>query len=179
LIPVSASLAISGSISGWLSDKYGTRFFAGIGLFVSGIGFFLLTQLGPTTSTIEILLPFTLIGSGFGMFASPNRASIMNSVPANRRGVSASTGTTLLYVGRSLSLGISFLILTSIMPSEQVKNILLDYRNESTFSLMSDIKTINQFMSGMHLIFLISAILVFAAMYPALIRDKSINERNL
>lgn len=179
LIPVSASLAISGSISGWLSDKYGTRFFACIGLFVSGIGFVLLTQLSPTTSTIEILLPFTLIGSGFGMFASPNRVSIMNSVPANRRGVSASTGTTLLYVGRSLSLGISFLILTSIMPSEQAKNILLDYRNESTISLMSDMKTINQFMSGMHLIFLISAILIFAAMYPAFIRDKSINERNV
>ena len=179
LIPVSASLAISGSISGWLSDKYGTRFFAGIGLLVSGIGFVLLTQLSPTTSAIEILLPFTLIGSGFGIFASPNRASIMNSVPANRRGVSASTGTTLLYVGRSLSLGISFLILTSIMPSEQVKNILIDYRNESTISLMSDMKTINQFMSGMHLIFLISAILVFAAMYPALIRDKYINERNV
>jgi hypothetical protein len=34
-------------------------------------------------------------------------------------------------------------------------------------------------MSGMHLIFLISAILVFAAMYPALIRYKSINERNV
>lgn len=179
LIPVSASLAISGSVSGWLSDKYGTRFFAGIGLFVSGIGFILLTQLGPTTSSIEILLPFSLIGSGFGIFASPNRASIMNSVPANRRGVSASTGTTLLYVGRSLSLGISFLILTSIMPSEQVKNILLDYRNESTISILSDMKTINQFMSGIHLIFLISAILVFAAMYPALIRDKYINEQKV
>ena len=64
-----------------------------------------------------------------GIFTSPNRASIMNSVPANRRGVSASTGTTLFYVGRSLSLGISFLIMTSILPSEQVKDILIDFRD--------------------------------------------------
>jgi EmrB/QacA subfamily drug resistance transporter len=181
LIPVSASLVISGSVSGWLSDKYGTRLFVGIGLFVSAIGFMLLTQIGSTTSFNQLLLPFSLLGAGFGIFASPNRASIMNSVPANRRGVSASTGTTLLYVGRSLSLSISFLIMTSIMPSEQVKDILLDFRNESTISILSSYQTINQFIFGMHIIFIVSAILVLVAIYPAIIRDncatKKLNEK--
>ena len=129
LIPVSAALAVFGPLSGWLSDRYGSRFFVGLGLFLSGIGFLLLTQLQIKTSFIELLLPFILLGAGMGIFTSPNRASIMNSVPANRRGVSASTGTTLFYVGRSLSLGISFLIMTSILPAEQVKEIFIDFRN--------------------------------------------------
>jgi EmrB/QacA subfamily drug resistance transporter len=178
LIPVSASLAVSGIVSGWLSDKYGTKFFTGFGLVVSGIGFLLLIRLGSITSFVEILLPFCLIGSGFGIFASPNRVSVMNSVPPNRRGVSASTGTTLLYVGRSLSLGISFLILTSIMPSDQVKGFLLDYRNESTISIISDTRTANQFISGMHIIFLISAVLIFSSIYPAMIRDSYFKGEN-
>ena len=71
-------------------------------------------------------MPFVLIGAAMGIFASPNRASIMNSVPPSRWGVAASTGTTLFYVGRSLSVGISFLIMTSILPSEYVKDIIID-----------------------------------------------------
>ena len=45
LIPVSAALAVFGPISGWLSDRYGSRFFSGFSLFLSGVGFLLLTQL--------------------------------------------------------------------------------------------------------------------------------------
>ena len=129
LIPVFVTLAIFGPLSGWLSDKYSSRFFSALGLFISGIGFLLLTQLQIKANFIELLLPFILIGAGMGMFASPNRASIMNSVPRRRRGVSASTGTTLFYVGRTLSVGISFLIMTSLVSSEYVKNIIIDSRN--------------------------------------------------
>ena len=132
LTPISAALAIFGPLSGWLSDKYGSRFFSALGLFITGIGFLFLTQLQIKASFIELLLPFVLLGAGMGIFASPNRASIMNSVPPNRRGVSASTGTTLFYVGRSLSVGISFLIMTSILPSEYVKDIIIDFRNTDT-----------------------------------------------
>ncbi|MGI0001045.1 MAG: MFS transporter, partial [Nitrososphaeraceae archaeon] len=75
LLPVSAALALFGPLSGWLSDKYGSRFFVGLGLFLSGIGFLLLTQLQLKTSFIELLLPFILLGAGMGIFTSPNRAS--------------------------------------------------------------------------------------------------------
>ena len=86
LIPVFVTLAIFGPLSGWLSDKYNSRFFSALGLFISGIGFLFLTQLQIKANFIELLLPFILIGAGMGMFASPNRASIMNSVPRRRRG---------------------------------------------------------------------------------------------
>lgn len=192
LIPVSAALAVFGPLSGWLSDRYGSRFFVGLGLFLSGIGFLLLTQLQLKTSFIELLLPFILLGAGMGIFTSPNRASIMNSVPANRRGVSASTGTTLFYVGRSLSVGISFLIMTSILPSEYVKDIIIDFRNTDTIidTISTDTintsnnsaisnnndydnkKIANKFLSSLHIIFFVSSILVFIAIIPAIIKEK-------
>ncbi len=190
LTPISAALAIFGPLSGWLSDKYGSRFFSALGLFITGIGFLFLTQLQIKASFIELLLPFVLLGAGMGIFASPNRASIMNSVPPNRRGVSASTGTTLFYVGRSLSVGISFLIMTSILPSEYVKDIIIDFRNTDTIitttitdiinddnnplnsQIINNEAIANQFLYSLHIIFFVSAILVFIAIIPAIIKEK-------
>ena len=187
LLPVSAALAIFGPLSGWLSDRYGFRFFVGLGLFLSGIGFLLLTQLQIKTSFIELLLPFILLGAGMGIFTSPNRASIMNSVPANRRGVSASTGTTLFYVGRSLSLGISFLIMTSILPVEQVKEIFIDFRNidpnmvedntnATSISSIKESKELieNKFLYSIHIIFFVSSIMVFISIVPGILKDRYI-----
>jgi len=191
LTPVSVALAIFGPLSGWLSDRYDTRFFSALGLFITGIGFLFLTQLQLETSFVELLLPFALLGAGMGIFASPNRASIMNSIPANRRGISASTGTTLFYVGRSLSVGISFLIMTSILPSEYVKDIIIDFRNTDTIIITTDIinasnntsdssitnnkddeAIANKFLSSLRIIFFVSSILVFIAIIPAIIKEK-------
>jgi len=191
LIPVSVALAIFGPLSGWLSDRYGARFFSALGLFISGIGFLLLTQIQLKSSFVQLLLPFVLLGAGMGIFASPNRASIMNAVPPDRRGISASTGTTLLYVGRSLSIGISFLIMTSFLPSEYVKDITIDFKNTDTIINTTDIldasskpsdseitnnndneAIANKFLSSLHIIFFVSSILVFIAIIPAIIKEK-------
>jgi hypothetical protein len=111
----------------------------------------------------------------------------MNSVPANRRGVSASTGTTLFYVGRSLSLGISFLIMTSILPAEQVKDIFIDFRNiepniikdntnATSISTIKESKELieNKFLYSIHIIFFVSSILVFISIIPAILKDRNI-----
>lgn len=177
-IPVSVTIAIFGPLSGWLSDKYGHRFFSGLGLFISGIGFLLLTQLEVRSSFIDLLLPFVLLGAGMGIFASPNRSSIMNSVPSNRRGVSASTGTTLFYIGRSLSIGLSFLILVGFLPSEEVKEIIYDFKtNDSPYSHFDSKEralstedigfTEEKFLDAIHIIFFVSAVIVFVSIIPA------------
>jgi hypothetical protein len=49
--------------------------------------FFILTNIGVTTSFYAIVTPLLLVGAGMGIFASPNRASTMSSVPSDRREV--------------------------------------------------------------------------------------------
>jgi hypothetical protein len=51
-----------------------------------------------------------------GIFASPNRASIMTSVPTYRRGVSASISTTFVMTGNAFSISLVFLIMTNVIP---------------------------------------------------------------
>ena len=89
LIPVSLALAIVAPITGWFYDKYRSEIISQTGLIVSAIGFILLATMGSKISYMDAILPFALVGAGMGIFASPNRATIMNSVPPNRRGVAA------------------------------------------------------------------------------------------
>ena len=49
-----------------------------------------------------------LNGIGMGLFASPNRAGIMNSLPASRRGVGAGMSATFQNSSMVLSIGIFF-----------------------------------------------------------------------
>jgi glucose uptake protein GlcU len=56
-----------------------------------------------------------LNGVGMGMFASPNRAEVMNSLPANARGVGAGMTATFQNSAMVLSIGIFFsLIITGL-----------------------------------------------------------------
>ena len=89
LIPVSLALAIVAPITGWFFDKYRSQIISQAGMIVSATGFVLLTTMGSRISNIDAILPLALIGAGMGIFTSPNRATIMNSVPPNRRGVAA------------------------------------------------------------------------------------------
>ncbi len=97
LIPVSLALAIVAPITGWFFDKYRSQIISQAGLIVSAIGFVMLTTMGSTISYADAILPLALIGAGMGIFTSPNRATIMNSVSSNRRGVAAGIRSYLGY----------------------------------------------------------------------------------
>ena len=58
-----------------------------------------------------------LNGLGNGMFASPNRAGIMNSLPPERRGVGAGMSTTFINTAMVLSNGIFFTLIVTGLAS--------------------------------------------------------------
>jgi hypothetical protein len=114
-----------------------------------------------------------------GVFASPNRASIMNSVKSFSRGVAAGTSTTLILIGRTLSLGIAFLIMAGIMPIQQIKTIILGDTAATLATTTTTAATsattqliIGKFLISMHMIFLISAIFMLVAILPVMIKNK-------
>ena len=94
LIPTSASLAFFGPISGWLSDRYGARP-SGDDRPDSLLGGVPPPSRGSARQTtfLELAVPLVFVGSGMGIFAAPNRASIMNSVPAEDRGLASGSAS--------------------------------------------------------------------------------------
>ena len=171
LIPISASLVAFGPVSGILSDRFGARGISTIGLVVSAVGFLLLAVTVSATVTFEAMaIPLILVGSGMGIFASPNRSSIMNSVPAQRRGIASGVSTTLVNVGQTLSLGLAFLIMTKTTPLSMLEQIFVGSSPSGSFSF-------SDFITSIHLVFYLSTAFLLVAIIPSMLRgSKSVQE---
>lgn len=111
MAPMLGGFILMGPISGYLSDRYGARGLSTGGMAIVAATFGLLYTLPYNFS----YLPFALIifaqGVGMGMFASPNTASIMNSVPPEHRGAASGMRATLQNAGQTASIAIFFVII--------------------------------------------------------------------
>ncbi len=144
LLPLEVAFVLFGPISGKLSDKYGTRLFSTLGLSVSSVGFFWLTQVNISSSYSEVTIPLILLGVGNGMFVAPNISSIMRSVPANRRGVASGFRTTMFNIGGTASAGLAILLITTGIPYS-VFSGLLRSMNPSALGRVPEQEFINGF----------------------------------
>jgi len=113
VIPLT-SLVI-GPLSGWLSDKIGSRILCTIGTALISLALYLLSRLGTESTTLEIVLRFVVMGLGLGMFSSPNNSSIMGSVPRE----SLSTGSAMIATMRQVGMASGFAIAGAIFTARQ------------------------------------------------------------
>lgn len=108
MVPLIVGFLVSGPVSGYLSDRYGARAFATGGMLVAALSFLLLEFL-PVDFPYPLFAGLLLMnGIGMGLFASPNRAAIMNSLPPDQRGAGAGMTATFQNSATVLSIGIFF-----------------------------------------------------------------------
>ncbi|MFF9351947.1 MFS transporter [Streptomyces sp. NPDC014734] len=108
MLPLTVGFLVAGPVSGWLSDRFGARPFATGGMIVAAGSFVLLALLPVDFSYGTFASVLLLNGIGMGLFASPNRAGIMNSLPADQRGVGGGMSTTFQNSSLVLSIGVFF-----------------------------------------------------------------------
>ncbi len=169
LVPTSISLSLFGPVSGRLSDRYGARLLSTVGLIVSAIGFVMLARLGRTTTFGELVVPLVFIGSGMGIFASPNRASIMNSVPPPDRGIASGMSSTLVSVGQIFSMGMAFYVISLTVPMKSLAGIFLGTSTGGPAG-----PWINDFINSIHYLFLISTGILLIAIIPSVLRGNKL-----
>ena len=112
MLPLTIGFLLTGPLSGHLSDRYGARFFSTAGMLVAAGGFIGLMTLPPNFNYVVFVIFTLLIGLGMGMFAAPNTTAIMNSVPAEDRGVSSGMRATFQNTANTLSITLIFTIVT-------------------------------------------------------------------
>jgi hypothetical protein len=94
MLPMIAGFLVAGPLSGILSDRYGARPFTTGGMILAA-GTFVGLELLPVNFAYPTFAVLLLVnGIGMGLFASPNRAAIMNSLPSAQRGAGAGMSTT-------------------------------------------------------------------------------------
>jgi MFS family permease len=108
MLPLTGGFLLAGPLSGKLSDRYGARPFATGGMLLSALTFGLLMLL-PANFSFPVFGALLLLnGIGNGLFAAPNMAGIMNSVPPDKRGAGSGMRATFQNTGMVLSIGVFF-----------------------------------------------------------------------
>src|SRR5208283_399588 len=110
MMPMLAGFVVMGPLSGWLSDRFGARYLASAGMGISAATFVFLLFLPYNFVYWQMGVILFVQGCGMGMFAAPNTAAIMNSVPAEDRGAASGMRATLQNAGMQLSMAVFFTI---------------------------------------------------------------------
>jgi len=118
LVPLTFGFLVSAPLSGVLSDRYGAKAFTVGGALLTALSFFLLLFLPVDFPYWVFALIIVLNGFGSGLFASPNRAEMMNSVPADQRGAAGGMIATFQNTAFVLSIGIFFSLMVAGLSSK-------------------------------------------------------------
>jgi MFS family permease len=108
MLPLTAGFLVAGPVSGYLSDRFGARLFATLGLVLVAVSFVGLMLVPVDFRYPEFAALLLLSGIGQGMFSAPNTSAIMGSVPPTERGVASGMRSTFQNSGTSLSIGVFF-----------------------------------------------------------------------
>ena len=113
LVPLTIGFLASAPLSGFLSDRFGAKAFTIGGSLLAAVTFLALAFIPVNFSYWEFALIIALNGFGSGLFVSPNRAEIMNSVPADARGAAGGMIATFMNSASVLSIGIFFSLMVT------------------------------------------------------------------
>jgi MFS family permease len=164
-LPLDIAFVSIGPISGKLSDRYGTRGLATLGMGVGAVGYVALALLLTTTTPLEqIEVILVVIGVGLGLFSSPNISSIMGSVPAQRRGVASAVRATLFNAGSVVSIGLVAYIVTTAIPYEVVSGIIT-----GGYTALTPGDSIG-FVTGIGRAFVVAAMITIIGMFASSLR---------
>jgi MFS family permease len=118
LLPLTLGFLLSAPLSGVLSDHFGAKAFTVGGSLLAAATFLVLIFVPVNFPYWEFAAVVALNGFGTGLFVSPNRAEMMNSVPANQRGAAGGMIATFMNSASVLSIGIFFSLMVAGLASK-------------------------------------------------------------
>lgn len=159
-------MVIFSPISGKLSDRFGSRGLASLGMLIISAAFFSMYVFIGRIPPTDLIWPLGVVGVGFGLFSAPNTNSVMGSVEIRDSGTASGTLGTMRFVGQLMSLAVMSTLLAESMP----KNMLLELFSgvQSNFTLLD----VSGFITGLRTVMLLSGILSLLGVFTSLVRNK-------
>jgi len=116
VLPASITAIASSYAGGYLTKKLGPALPSVTGFLVVSAGFFLLTNLSPATSYLQILLALILTGIGMSLPLAPTTVAALRAVPSTKMADASGVFNTFHNLGRPTGVGVlgSFLVVTSV-----------------------------------------------------------------
>lgn len=117
VVPGALCMAVLGSVSGVLSDRFGWRPFTVGGLASSATGLLILSRVTETSPLWMVVPALMLMNSGMGIFYSPNSSSVMNAVSQAKYGVVSGFLNLVRNAANVSSIAVATIIVTATMSS--------------------------------------------------------------
>ena len=115
-----AAMVVLSPVAGRLSDKINPGIIASTGMGIISAGLFLLCFINPDTHIIYLAAILVMLGTGIGLFSSPNSNAIMSSVEKKYLGVASGAVGTMRMIGQMLSMGIAMMLLSLYVGKEAI-----------------------------------------------------------
>ncbi|MHB1555067.1 MAG: MFS transporter [Acidimicrobiales bacterium] len=153
MLPMTGGFLIAGPISGILSDRYGARPFATTGMVVAALTFIGFDFLPINFSYLPFAALMLVNGLAMGLFASPNRAAVMNSLPPDQRGAGAGMSGVFQNSAMVLSMGIFFTLIisgvASVLPRSLYDGLVAQHVPVKAAALASHLPPITSLFSAL------------------------------
>ena len=161
LIMISQPIAMTllSPLAGRLSDTRNPGVIASVGMGLTAAGLILLCFIKASTPVSLIVLLLVLMGTGFGLFSSPNSNAIMSSVEKKHLGIASGVVGTMRMAGQMMSMGIAMMLIAVYLGKEIINP-------ENYPALISAMKT------G----FIIFSILSFFGIFASLARNEKLEK---
>ncbi len=115
MLPMLVGTVIMGPIGGVLTDRYGARVWATLGMAIIAVTLYLLTALPYNFNLLEFELILFVNGLGNGLFSAPNTTAIMNALRPQDRATGNGMRQTFANIGSTVSMALFFTILVTVL----------------------------------------------------------------
>ncbi len=115
LLPLPLAMSVVAPLSGSLSDRIGSRLLSTAGMALICLGLFALSRLDAGTPYPEVALRLAAVGSGAGLFGSPNNSALLGSLPRSLMGIASGMQATMRNLGMVVGTAISGAVWTGRM----------------------------------------------------------------
>jgi len=149
-------MMIVASFSGRMSDRRDPRILSSLGMAIIVAGLVLLSFLEKNTGKVYIIFSLLILGTGFGLFSSPNTNAIMGSVEKKYLGIASATVGTMRLTGQMVSMGVATMIIHALLGEESIS-----------------MSNHHLFLTSVRIIFILFSFLCFLGIFASLARGKS------
>jgi EmrB/QacA subfamily drug resistance transporter len=113
-------MVIAAPLSGYFSDRIGTRLPAMAGMAIMAVGCAVLSRLQLHSSLLYLDFGLAVAGLGTGIFISPNNSALMGSTTRQQQGIASGVRATARNVGNVLGIGLAGAIFNGVLAQAHV-----------------------------------------------------------
>ena len=118
MVPAAICFALAGLVAGRLSDRFGPRWLALVGLSLMCASFVTMSRMDEVASVRIVVASLIMLGLGMGMFYSPNASAVLSTVDRRRYGVATAFLQMVRNTGTVTGVALSTSIVTATMSAQ-------------------------------------------------------------